>query len=131
MNHLCSLASGVFCMYHLTISLHLMPAKKQPILFVPCPPRDFTLHLSLSLFPPPPPLLTMYADGLGYQEKFYFNPSDTGFKVFEMSYGTIGICKCWDQWFPECMRSLALLSAKSILYPCGISLLLDSHLATI
>jgi len=55
-----------------------------------------------------------------YQEKFYFTPGDTGFKVFQTKYGTVGIGICWDQWFPETARSLALLGAEMILYPTAI-----------
>ena len=55
-----------------------------------------------------------------YQEKFYFTPGDTGFEVFETKYGNIGIGICWDQWFPETARSLALLGADIILYPTAI-----------
>ena len=55
-----------------------------------------------------------------YQEKFYFTPGNTGFKVFETSYGRVGIGICWDQWFPETARSLALLGADIILYPTAI-----------
>ena len=47
-----------------------------------------------------------------YQEKFYFTPGDTGFKAFKTRYGTIGIGICWDQWFPETARSMALLGAE-------------------
>jgi len=55
-----------------------------------------------------------------YQEKFYFAPGDTGFKVFETRFGKIGAGICWDQWFPETARSLALLGAEIILYPTAI-----------
>lgn len=55
-----------------------------------------------------------------YQEKFYFTPGDTGFKVFETLYGKVGIGICWDQWFPETARSLALMGAEVILYPTAI-----------
>ena len=47
-------------------------------------------------------------DGPGYQEKFYFSPGDTGFKVFQTTYGKIGVAICWDQWFPEAARCMAL-----------------------
>jgi N-carbamoylputrescine amidase len=60
-------------------------------------------------------------DGPGYQEKFYFSPGDTGFKVFSSRAGIkIGLGICWDQWFPECARSLALQGAEVILYPTAI-----------
>lgn len=55
-----------------------------------------------------------------YQEKFYFTPGDTGFKVFDTRYGKIGIGICWDQWFPETARCLALKGAEIILYPTAI-----------
>lgn len=55
-----------------------------------------------------------------YQEKFYFTPGDTGFMVFETRYGNIGVGICWDQWFPETARSLALMGADIILYPTAI-----------
>jgi len=55
-----------------------------------------------------------------YQEKFYFTPGNTGFKVFDTAYGKIGIGICWDQWFPETARCLALLGADVILYPTAI-----------
>ncbi|MFT4105065.1 MAG: N-carbamoylputrescine amidase [Lacrimispora sp.] len=55
-----------------------------------------------------------------YQEKFYFTPGDTGFQVFDTSYGKIGIGICWDQWFPETARCLALKGAELILYPTAI-----------
>ncbi len=55
-----------------------------------------------------------------YQEKFYFTPGNTGFKVFDTTYGRVGMGICWDQWFPETARSLALLGADIILYPTAI-----------
>ena len=55
-----------------------------------------------------------------YQEKFYFTPGDTGFKVFETAYGNVGVGICWDQWFPETARCLALKGADIILYPTAI-----------
>lgn len=59
-------------------------------------------------------------DGAGYQEKFYFNPGDTGFKVWDTAYGRIGCGICWDQWFPECARAMALMGAEILLYPTAI-----------
>ncbi|CAB1101023.1 CPA [Ectocarpus sp. CCAP 1310/34] len=59
-------------------------------------------------------------DGPGYQEKFYFNPGDTGFKVFDTQFGKIGVAICWDQWFPEAARSMALQGAELLLYPTAI-----------
>ena len=55
-----------------------------------------------------------------YQEKFYFTPGNSGFKVFDTAYGKIGIGICWDQWFPETARCLALQGAEMILYPTAI-----------
>lgn len=59
-------------------------------------------------------------DGRGYQEKFYFSPGDTGFKVWDTAAGKIGLGICWDQWFPECARSMALMGAEILLYPTAI-----------
>lgn len=58
--------------------------------------------------------------GYGYQEKFYFNPGDTGFQVWDTAVGRIGCGICWDQWFPECARSMALQGAEILLYPTAI-----------
>ncbi len=55
-----------------------------------------------------------------YQEKFYFTPGDTGFKVWDTAYGKIGVGICWDQWFPECARSMAVQGAELIFYPTAI-----------
>src|SRR6202000_3266654 len=59
-------------------------------------------------------------DGPGYQEKFYFNPGDTGFKVWKTKFGTFGVGICWDQWFPEAARAMALMGAEALLYPTAI-----------
>ena len=59
-------------------------------------------------------------DGPGYQEKFYFNPGDTGFVVWDTAYAKIGIGICWDQWFPEVARILTLKGAEVLLYPTAI-----------
>jgi N-carbamoylputrescine amidase len=59
-------------------------------------------------------------DGPGYSEKYYFRPGDTGFQVWETAVGRIGIGICWDQWFPEVARALALAGAEVILYPTAI-----------
>jgi N-carbamoylputrescine amidase len=59
-------------------------------------------------------------DGPGYQEKYYFNPGDSGFKVWRTRYATIGVGICWDQWFPECARAMALQDADVLLYPTAI-----------
>ncbi|RDU23781.1 N-carbamoylputrescine amidase [Anaerosacchariphilus polymeriproducens] len=55
-----------------------------------------------------------------YQEKFYFNPGDTGFKVWDTKFAKIGVGICWDQWFPETARCLALNGAELIFYPTAI-----------
>jgi N-carbamoylputrescine amidase len=59
-------------------------------------------------------------NGPGYQEKNYFSPGDTGFKVWNTRYGRIGVGICWDQWFPETARSMALLGAELFLFPTAI-----------
>ncbi|MBU0464587.1 MAG: N-carbamoylputrescine amidase [Proteobacteria bacterium] len=59
-------------------------------------------------------------DGPGYEEKFYFNPGDTGFKVWQTKYACIGVGICWDQWFPEAARIMALKGAEIIFYPTAI-----------
>jgi N-carbamoylputrescine amidase len=59
-------------------------------------------------------------DGPGYQEKFYFSPGDTGFKVWRTRHGCIGAGICWDQWFPECARAMALMGAEILCYPTAI-----------
>jgi N-carbamoylputrescine amidase len=59
-------------------------------------------------------------DGPGYTEKYYFSPGDTGFRVWETMHGVIGVGICWDQWFPETARSMALLGAEVLLYPTAI-----------
>ena len=59
-------------------------------------------------------------DGPGYSEKYYFNPGDTGFRVWDTKVGRIGVAICWDQWFPEVARVLALRGAEVILYPTAI-----------
>ena len=63
---------------------------------------------------------THIPDGLPYAEKFYFTPGDTGFQVWDTKYGRIGVGICWDQWFPETARSLALLGAEILLFPTAI-----------
>ena len=59
-------------------------------------------------------------EGPGYNEKFYFKPGDTGFKVFNTKFGNLGCGICWDQWFPECARSMTLSGADILLYPTAI-----------
>lgn len=59
-------------------------------------------------------------DGPGYTEKFYFSPGDTGFRVWDTAHGKVGVGICWDQWFPEAARSMALMGAEVLLYPTAI-----------
>jgi N-carbamoylputrescine amidase len=59
-------------------------------------------------------------DGPGYTEKFYFSPGDTGFRVWQTRVGRIGVGICWDQWFPEAARAMALQGAEILLYPTAI-----------
>ena len=59
-------------------------------------------------------------DGAGYLEKYYFNPGDTGFQVWDTTYGKIGVGICWDQWFPEAARIMALKGAEVLFYPTAI-----------
>ena len=59
-------------------------------------------------------------DGPGYEEKFYFRPGDTGFRVWSTRFGVLGVGICWDQWFPESARAMLLLGAELLLYPTAI-----------
>jgi N-carbamoylputrescine amidase len=59
-------------------------------------------------------------DGPGYEEKYYFRPGNSGFKVWEVFGATIGLGICWDQWYPEVARSMALMGAELLLYPTAI-----------
>ncbi|MDP3264115.1 MAG: N-carbamoylputrescine amidase [Tabrizicola sp.] len=63
---------------------------------------------------------THIPQGPGYEEKYYFSPGDTGYRVWDTAAGRIGVGICWDQWFPECARSMALLGAEVLLYPTAI-----------
>lgn len=63
---------------------------------------------------------THIPDGPGYEEKFYFTPGDTGFKVWKTRYATIGVGICWDQWFTEAARCMSLMGAEILLYPTAI-----------
>ena len=63
---------------------------------------------------------THIPQGSGYQEKFYFSPGDTGFRVWDTAYGRIGCGICWDQWFPESARAMALMGAEVLFYPTAI-----------
>ncbi|MBL8113380.1 MAG: N-carbamoylputrescine amidase [Acidobacteria bacterium] len=59
-------------------------------------------------------------DGPGYEEKFYFRPGDTGFKSWNTRFGALGVGICWDQWYPECARSMVLQGADVLFYPTAI-----------
>jgi N-carbamoylputrescine amidase len=59
-------------------------------------------------------------DGPGYQEKFFFQPGNTGFRAFATRFGTLGVAICWDQWFPEAARAMTLAGADILLYPTAI-----------
>ena len=59
-------------------------------------------------------------EGPGYHEKYYFSPGDTGFRVWGTRYGKLGVGICWDQWFPESARCMALMGADALLYPTAI-----------
>lgn len=59
-------------------------------------------------------------DGPGYQEKYYFAPGDTGFKVWNTRFGRLGVAICWDQWFPEPARAMAVMGAEILFYPTAI-----------
>jgi N-carbamoylputrescine amidase len=59
-------------------------------------------------------------DGPGYMEKYYFRPGDTGFMTWQTAHGHIGVGICWDQWFPECARAMALKGAEVLFYPTAI-----------
>lgn len=59
-------------------------------------------------------------DGPGYEEKYYFNPGDTGFKVWNTKFAKIGVGICWDQWYPEAARCMVLMGAELLLYPTAI-----------
>lgn len=59
-------------------------------------------------------------DGPGYQEKYYFRPGDTGFRVWDTRFGRVGVGICWDQWYPECARAMMLQGAEALFYPTAI-----------
>ena len=59
-------------------------------------------------------------DGPGYQEKYYFRPGDTGFRVWRTRFGRVGVGICWDQWYPEAARAMTLMGAEALLYPTAI-----------
>lgn len=84
-----------------------------------------TLYNSLAMIDADGKILGVYRkthipDDHFYQEKFYFTPGDTGFMVFETRFGKIGAGICWDQWFPEAARCMALMGAEILLYPTAI-----------
>ncbi|RME66911.1 MAG: N-carbamoylputrescine amidase, partial [Alphaproteobacteria bacterium] len=56
----------------------------------------------------------------GYEEKFYFRPGNTGFKIWPTRFGRLGVGICWDQWFPEAARAMMLMGAEMLLYPTAI-----------
>ena len=88
--------------------------------------RDInTLYNSLAMIDADGSILGVYRkthipDDHFYQEKFYFTPGDTGFRVFDTRFGKIGAGICWDQWFPEAARCMALMGAEILLYPTAI-----------
>ncbi|MEZ5742760.1 MAG: N-carbamoylputrescine amidase [Sphingomonadaceae bacterium] len=59
-------------------------------------------------------------DGPGYEEKYYFRPGNNGFKVWDLFGARIGVGICWDQWYPECARAMALMGAEVLFYPTAI-----------
>lgn len=59
-------------------------------------------------------------DGPGYQEKYYFRPGDSGYRVWATKHGKIGVGICWDQWYPECARAMAMMGADALFYPTAI-----------
>jgi N-carbamoylputrescine amidase len=63
---------------------------------------------------------THIPDGPGYSEKYYFRPGDLGFKVWDTKFGKIGVGICWDQWYPEVARAMALMGAEILFYPTAI-----------
>lgn len=63
---------------------------------------------------------THIPQGPGYEEKYYFSPGDTGYRVWDTAMGRIGVGICWDQWFPECARAMVLQGAEVLLYPTAI-----------
>ncbi len=63
---------------------------------------------------------THIPDGIPYAEKFYFTPGDTGFKVWDTRFGRLGFGICWDQWFPETARAMALMGAELMFFPTAI-----------
>ena len=86
---------------------------------------ETTLYNSVAMIDADSTVLGVYRkthipDDHFYQEKFYFTPGGTGFKVWDTSFGKIGVGICWDQWFPEAARCMALMGAELLLYPTAI-----------
>ena len=88
--------------------------------------RDGPHHYnSLAMIGPDGKVMGVYRkshipDGPGYEEKFYFRPGNTGFRVWQVFGTTIGVGICWDQWYPECARAMALMGAEVLFYPTAI-----------
>lgn len=88
--------------------------------------RDGPHHYnSLAMIGPDGELMGVYRkshipDGPGYEEKYYFRPGNTGFKVWDVFDTRIGVGICWDQWYPECARAMALMGAELLFYPTAI-----------
>ena len=107
---------------------HFMPLAKE--LGVVLPVSFYEKHInsvynSIAIIDADGSLLGVYRkshipDDHFYQEKFYFTPGNTGFKVWDTKFGKIGVGICWDQWFPECARCMALMGAEILLYPTAI-----------
>lgn len=88
--------------------------------------RDGPHHYnSLAMIDPDGEIVGVYRkshipDGPGYEEKYYFRPGNTGFKVWDVCGTRIGVGICWDQWYPECARAMALMGAELLFYPTAI-----------
>jgi N-carbamoylputrescine amidase len=88
--------------------------------------RDGPHHYnSLAMIDPDGEIMGVYRkshipDGPGYEEKYYFRPGNTGFKVWDVCGTHIGVGICWDQWYPECARAMALMGAELLFYPTAI-----------
>lgn len=88
--------------------------------------RDGPHHYnSLAMISPDGEIMGVYRkshipDGPGYEEKYYFRPGNTGFKVWDVCGTRIGVGICWDQWYPECARAMALMGAELLFYPTAI-----------
>lgn len=88
--------------------------------------RDGPHHYnSLAMIDPDGEIMGVYRkshipDGPGYEEKYYFRPGNTGFKVWDVCGARIGVGICWDQWYPECARAMALMGAELLFYPTAI-----------